>query len=43
MSYLRNDSLIYEDKKIKRISKLAKKRGFIPAEACGLQEDEILL
>ena len=39
----RNDTWIYEDKKMQRTSKIAQNSGFIHAEACGLQDDVILL
>ena len=39
----RNDTWIYEDKRMQRTSKIAQNSRFIPAKACGLQEDVILL
>ena len=39
----RNDTWIYKDKKMQRTSKIASNSGFIPAEACGLQDDVTLL
>ena len=39
----RNDTWIYEDKKMQRTSKIAQNSGFMPAEASGLHNDVILL